>query len=266
MGILEYVNSNNVHEGGIFWDRRLEQRFRDDVYLEQYGYKVYSQNDEDGILHEVFNRIGCESKLFVEIGVQNGLECNTYALLLQGWKGLWVEGDKEQYKCATSIFMPAISGGRLRVVNSFVDVDNINSILMTHMPDNEIDLLSIDIDGNDYYIWDAIACIKPRVVCIEYNGKFPPEIDWVMNYDANHKWDGSDYYGASLKALEILGENKGYQLVGTSIRGANAFFVDKKFTKNRFAIPPTSENLFNPFRSNLRFESNHPAIHYVGSR
>lgn len=120
-------------------------------------------------------------------------------------------------------------------------------------------MLSIDIDGNDYYVWDAINIIKPRVVVIEYNGKFPPDCDWKMAYNEQHIWDGSDWHGASLKALEKLGSIKGYQLVGTNITGANAFFVKKSLASNLFYNPPTSEALYNPLRLNIMHRNGHPA-------
>lgn len=79
------------------------------------------------------------------------------------------------------------------------------------------------MDGNDYDIWEAVDVVDPEVVVIEYNGKFPPDVEWKMAYDRNHMWNGTDWHGASLKALQLLGEKKGYQLVGTGLNGANAF-------------------------------------------
>ena len=87
--------------------------------------------------------------------------------------------------------------------------------------------MSIDLDGNDYYILDAIRSISPRVIVAEYNAKFPPDIFWVMQYNEAHHWDSSDYFGASLKALADLLAARGYALVGCSVLGTNAFFVRK---------------------------------------
>lgn len=251
--------------GGMKWLRELERRMEDSLYLEQYGYKVYSQNDEDGIIHEIFNRIGTTNKQFIEFGVDIGLECNCHALLLQGFKGLWIEGRKEAYKQIVRRFAPAIRQGNLFVKNGFVDKDNVNEMISCPDLQQEIDLLSIDIDGNDWHVWKAVTEISPRVVVIEYNAKFAPEIDWHMAYNKNHVWDRSDMQGASLKALELLGEEKGYQLVGTTISGINAFFVRKDLIKKGvFPEPATAENLYNPFRSSLHHRNGHRAKNYVG--
>lgn len=126
-------------------------------------------------------------------------------------------------------------------------------------------MLSIDIDGNDWHVWKSISVIKPRVVVIEYNGKFPPECDWVMPYDPSHLWDLSDRHGASLSALEKLGNEKGYQLVGTNMTGSNAFFVQKELAGDRFALPATAENLYNPQRGNrLVYVAKHMSKAFLG--
>ena len=107
----------------------------------------------------------------------------------------------------------------------------------------EFDLLSIDIDGNDYWVWQAVTHYKPRVVVIEYNALYGPSAPWIMEYNAAHCWDGTScYHGASLKSLETLGAGKGYRLVGCDITGMNAFFVREDLVKNLFEEPFTSEN------------------------
>lgn len=123
----------------------------------------------------------------------------------------------------------------------------------------EIDLLSIDIDGNDIYVWEEIAVVNPRVVVIEYNAKFPPDLLWRQAYNRNHVWNGSDWHGASLKAMEEVGRKKGYALVGTNISGCNAFFVRKNLARELFLKPLTAEMLYNPLRLGLQFVANHPA-------
>jgi hypothetical protein len=124
--------------------------------------------------------------------------------------------------------------------------------------------LSVDIDGNDYYVWKAISCIHPRVVVIEYNAKFPADFEWIMKYDEKHIWEGDDEMGASLKALEKLGNEMGYQLVGTNYTGSNAFFVKKELAGEKFAMPATSENLYNPARYGKIYISGHKPKKYVG--
>jgi hypothetical protein len=247
-------------------DLILTERLKNPVFLERYGYKVYSQNDEDGIIAEIFNRIGTTDKKFVEFGIQNGLESNAHFLLHNGWNGIWIDGDRIAINQLHSLFKKPIESKQLFVMNEFITVDNINQLIGTTGNYNgEIDLLSIDIDGNDYWIWQAITCINPRVVVIEYNAKFPPTFEWVMEYNDKHIWQGDDEQGASLKSLELLGLEKGYQLVGTNKNGVNAFFVKKDIAKNLFPKPATAENLYNPTRWDTEYISGHPSKKYIGS-
>jgi hypothetical protein len=244
----------------------LAERLKDPVRLERFGYKVYSQNDEDGILAEIFKRIGATNKKFVEFGVQNGLESNGHFLLHKGWQGLWLEGSPDYCKQIHNNFKKPIANKQLNIVNAFIDKDNINDLIKAGGMSGDIDLLSIDIDGNDYHVWKAIDCVNPRVVCIEYNAKFPPDFEWIMEYNKTHIWDGSDNHGASLKSLEILGNELGYQLVGTNLMGVNAFFVKKELAKDLFVQLATAENLYNPMRyySGLRYCSGHPSRYWIG--
>ena len=240
-----------------------KKRMADPLYLEQYGYKVYSQNDEDGIITEIFNRIGTTNKIFVEFGVDNGLECNSHYLLHKGWKGLWIEGNDRNCLEIKRLFPVSIASGSLQVINAFIVKDNIDTIIGGSLS-GSIDMLSIDIDGNDYWVWESINCIQPRVVVIEYNAKFPPEHEWIMKYNERHTWEEDDEQGASLKSLELLGRKLGYQLVGTSYTGVNAFFVKQDITKNIFVQPATAENLYNPARWEICYISGHQAKKYIG--
>lgn len=256
MNLLE-LNNGCIY-GGLRWNINLNKRFLDPKYLEQYGYKVYSQNDEDGILNEIFNRIGTCNKKFVEFGVENGSENNTRFLLMQGWKGLWIEANKEYFEQIQSRFEKEIREKQLRIENAFITKENINYLIERAELGREVDLLSIDIDGNDYHIWKQIDVINPRVVVIEYNAKFPPEFYWIMDYNEKHIWDGTDYFGASLNALEKLGREKGYQLVGTNICGTNAFFVRDDLVCNKFILSGIND-LYNPARYNICHYSGHPS-------
>lgn len=244
---------------GMRWDIATQKRFEDSLFLEAYGFRVYSQNDEDGIISEIFDRIGATNKRFIEFGVQNGLESNSHYLLHKGWNGLWIEGDSDFCKEINDKFRPVIKTGRLTVVNEFITKDNINQLFVNGGVQGEIDLLSVDIDGNDYHVWKAINAVSPRVVIIEYNAKFPPECEWCMAYNEFHMWDGSDRHGASLKSLELLGNEKGYHLVGTNISGTNAFFVREDLANDLFPMLATAENLYNPIRDMPPHHNGHPS-------
>lgn len=245
--------------GGVKWDIETMKRMENEKALENYGYKVYSQNDEDGIINEIFKRIGTTNKKFIEFGLQDGLESNTHYLLFYGWNGLWIECDEDSYAQINKKFVRVIQSGQLKVLKEFITKDNINELFSKAGFKGEIDLLSIDIDGNDYYVFDEISIVNPRVVIMEFNGKFSPDYEWVMPYNPEHIWDGTDKHGASLKALELLADRKGYQLVGTNINGCNAFFVRKDLTKDLFIEPATAENLFNPMRVNFKHKAGHPS-------
>lgn len=264
--LLTYISGNN--RAGLAYDILTAKRIENEKCLELYGFKVYSQNDEDGIIEEIFNRIGTTDKTFVEFGVENGLECNSHYLLHKGWRGLWLEGNEKAIAEIYSRFYPAIKTGQLKCRNAFITKDNINELIAEGGIVGEIDLLSVDIDGNDYYVWQAINVVKPRVVIVEYNAKFPPNHAWKQAYNAKHQWDGSDWMGASLKALELLGRELGYQLVGTDLSGVNAFFVRQDLATDHFIEPATSEALYNPARyySTLRYISGHQPKFYLGNQ
>lgn len=255
----------DASRAGIAYEIATAKRLEDEKCLERYGFKVYSQNDEDGIIEEIFNRIGTTNKKFVEFGVENGLECNSHYLLHKGWSGLWIEGNPQSVAEINARFYPAIRNNQLKCRQAFITKDNINQLIAEGGQVGAIDLLSVDIDGNDYYVWQAINVIKPRAVIVEYNAKFPPNHAWKQAYNANHQWDKSDWQGVSLKALELLGRKLGYQLVGTNLTGVNAFFVRRDLAADHFLEPATSETLFNPMRY-FRHISGHPARFYLGNQ
>lgn len=263
MNIDKFLITPYIRGGGIAYELLTSRRLENDKCLEKHGFKVYSQNDEDGIIEEIFNRIGTTNKIFVEFGVENGLESNGHYLLHKGWRGFWMDGSEKNIQEITSRFYPAISNKQLAFKCAFITKDNIND-LISSVVKGEIDLLSIDVDGNDYYIWETINVVNPRVVIIEYNAKFPPNHEWKMAYNEKHIWDGSDCQGASLKALELLGRKLGYQLVGTNLSGVNAFFVRKDLAGERFISNATAEELYNPFRAQIHHYSNgHPSRYFL---
>jgi len=236
-------------------DRILSHpKYRDPLRLEPFGYKVYSQHDEDGMLAEALRRIEEDvPRSFVEFGVGNGLENNSLFLLKQGWKGLWIEGSPENAKAIRKSFAGPLDSGKLCFSGARINRDNINA-LISPVIQGDVGLLSIDIDGNDYYVWERIEVISPFVVIIEYNAKFAPPVRWAIEYTPNHVWDRSDYQGASLAALDELGERKGYQLVGCNLNGTNAFFVRKDLLNAQFLVSNNLKDYYHPPRYYL-FES-----------
>jgi hypothetical protein len=219
---------------------------------------MFSESDEDGIIAEIFRRIGAENRVFFEFGVGDGLGNNTLSLLLGGWRGFWIEGSAEFVAAIQTNIREYIESGRLRVLQSFITKDNINDLIRKLDMPPSIDLLSIDIDGNDYWVWQAIEAVSPRVVVIEYNATLRPTHSIVMKYNAANQWNGTNYMGASLAALEKLGRLKGYDLVGCNYTGVNAFFVRQDLAKDLFFAPFTAENHYEPARY-LRLKAGHPA-------
>jgi hypothetical protein len=233
-------------------ERYVKELLSDPLYndgrrLLAYGFKVYSQNDEDGIIQEIFARIGQTSRLFVEFGVDNGLENNTLKLLLEGWSGLWLEGSEFNVGQINSKFQDVIEQGRLQVRHAFIDRENINGLIGRSYT-GEIDLISIDVDGNDIYLLEVLDVISPRVIVIEYNAKFPPPLSIAQTYNATHRWRGTDYFGASLAAITKVAERKGYALVGCNIVGANAFFVRNDLLEDKFLPSHTAADHYQPAR------------------
>jgi hypothetical protein len=222
--------------------------YADPKRLERSGWKAYSQNDEDGIIQEIFERIGEPHRTFVEFGCGNGVENNTCYLLSRGWRGLWMDGGDRNASGIRRAYAPLLKQGLLQFEQVFITRENIDALVSAARLGPEIDLLSIDVDGNDYYVWEAIRSTDARVVVIEYNAKFRPPNDWCITYDPAQMWDNTDRMGCSLQALANLGETKGYQLVGCNITGSNAFFVRRDLAGDLFASPSTAAHLFQPPR------------------
>lgn len=226
---------------------RDHPHFTDPLRLLASGYKVYSQGYEDGMIAEIFRRIGVVSHRFIEFGVEDGRECNTALLLLQGWSGAWIDGSPEFVARARAAFKDY----PVEVVHAFLTAENIDEVLVRLAAKTELDLLCIDLDFNDYWIWKAVRSIQPRLVMIEYNATLPPTLRKTVPYRATGTWDRSNYFGASLGAMEALGREKGYSLVGCSATGVNAFFVRDDLVGDRFCAPFTAVNHYEPPRYDL---------------
>jgi hypothetical protein len=231
-------------------------RFGDEKRLLRFHAQVSSQNGEDGIIHEIFRRIGTTNRVFAEVGVGNGTENNTAFLLSQGWTGFWIDGSESLAETLRA--RPDLSSSCLKWLVSFVTRENIAALFDQLGVPEQFDLLSLDIDQNTYFAWEGLSRFKPRVVVVEYNGAIPPDVDWKVNYVPDRTWDRTQNFGASLKAFEKLGQEFGYSLVGCEFIGSNAFFVRSELTAGKFAEPFTAENHYEPPRYPLTFRRCHP--------
>lgn len=247
---LELARQQMVAGYLAWWDSfKAAERRKSPQLPVLWGHRGYAQNDEDGIVQEIFRRVGVKSARFLEIGVGNGLQNNTLFWLKQGWRGAWVEGSPDNGRFIRQAFGVPISRGNLHFQEQLVRAENVNDIVANAgLAGQEIDLLSIDIDGNDYYVFERLDSLNPRVVVIEYNAKFPPPARWRIPYSPDYQWDGSDWFGASLQSLADLFGRRGYGLVACNVTGSNAFFVRRDLLADRFALVDDLEQLYQPAR------------------
>ena len=255
--IKEVQRVLRVQQEAYVRDLLGQERYRDPKRMTSHEYQVYSQFGEDGAIAEIFRRIGLKDRTFVEIGVGNGAENNTAFLLTQGWRGCWVEGDPYYLGVIRTNLAAYLNDGRLKLVELFVTRENIAGALNAVCVAKEIDLLSLDVDLNTYWVWEALADLSPRVIVVEYNSTYPPSIDWKVPYAADAMWDGTFVFGASLKAYELLGRRLGYNLVGCELSGTNAFFVRNDLCGDKFLSPFTAEEHYEPPRLWLARGSGH---------
>jgi hypothetical protein len=242
----------------VAWQLLANPRYQDPRRLNRYEHQVYSQNGEDGIITEVFRRIGAQARTFIEIGVGDGLENNTTHLLLQGWTGCWLEADQTAVARIGGTFAAQLTSGQLKAQRVLVTVENVARTLTDLNADPEPDLLSIDVDRNTWFIWEALPHVKARVVVVEYNALYPAAENWKVDYQPQKTWNGTARFGASLKAYEELGRKLGYALVGCEFFGANAFFVRSDLVGDHFSAPFTAENHYEPPRYWLARRDGHP--------
>lgn len=208
--------------------------------------QCFSQGPEDGVIAEIFRRIGTRDRFFIEIGAGDGCENTTRLLLMLGWSGIWVEGSPSACAAIRRDFAAPLASGQLKLIEAMVTVENIERLLREADAPARCDYLSVDLDMNTRHVWKALEDLQPRVACIEYNASIPPSWDFTVPYDPNAVWDGSTWYGASLKSLEDLGAEKGLKLVGCDFYGVNAFFVSGEEDLSAFVEPFTAEKHYQP--------------------
>lgn len=203
--------------------------------IQDYEFQVFSQFGDDGIIQFLLNNIDVYNKQFVEFGVENYEEANTRFLLeCFNWKGLVIDSDINHIKHIKS--QNYYWRNQLSIYSDFITRKNINLILEKNNSIGDIGILSIDIDGNDYWIWEEINIVNPSIVIIEYNARFGDEesvtISYNENFDRKKSKEGNIYYGASLSALSKLAKKKNYSLICTNSNGNNAYFVKNDLLKS----------------------------------
>ena len=213
---------------------------------------VYSQGAEEAMLARIFELVPPRRQFCVELGASDGLRNSNTALLVRdrGWRGVMIEASDYRFSKLRDNYAAA---SNVRLVQATVQPDSVERVLAEADVPTDLDLMSIDIDGNDYWVWRAIERYRPQVVVIEYNPYYAPPERWVMKFNAEHAWDGSTYYGASLESLVVLGKHKGYELICCDRQGNNAFFVEQALYP-RFGLADNAPQvLYRPAMYKVRF-------------
>ena len=223
---------NQIYDIALF--REYSDRRRVHINpLNKSKFYGFSQHDEDGITLEIFKRIGLKKGFFVEFGPGNGLENNTIILLASGWNGAWFGGQAIAFDISQST--------KLQFERVWITKENI--IQLYESLNKEVDVVSLDLDGNDIYLIEQLLTngVKPKLFIVEYNAKFPPPIEFRIDYDEHHNWTLDDYFGASLSSFNSVFTKFGYRLVCCDTSGSNAFFIHKSY-EDKFADVPNDIN------------------------
>lgn len=196
--------------------------------IEDVGFRKYSQFEEDGILLYIFSLVPPINRICVEICAGDGRECNTTNLIINhGWWGHLFDGNEQNVKSG-KVFFAQNKDTFLhppQFTKAWVTAEDVNKQLADSGVSGSIDLLSLDIDGMDYWVWKAITVIEPQVVVCETQNLIPPDRALTVPYDPKFVFKSENFRGASLAAMCKLGREKGYRLIGTHRFGFNAFFM-----------------------------------------
>lgn len=202
---------------------------KDIQHLDEVAFQVFSQRGEDGVLQFIISRIEIPNPVFIEFGVENYTESNTRLLLFNNWRGMVIDSSARNIRFIKNDFI--YWKYDITAYESFITAENINGLISNYTNCTDIGVLSVDVDGNDYWIWEAITVVHPRIVICEYNSalgnSLPVSIPYQQDFSKSKSHYSNLYYGASLAALCALAETKGYHFIGTTSAGVNAFFVRK---------------------------------------
>ncbi len=223
--------------------QKLVQSSKIDKKLNQFGFRVFSQEDQDGIIEYLCKKLKIEKGAAIEFGCGDG-ECNnTHYLLIKGWKCCWIDCNEDNIKKIQQHYFNTNyqNSSRLHVINSLVTTENINSLMsvcLEQMNTTDLDILSIDTDWTDYWLLKALS-IRPKIIVIEYNSSIPPNLSLVVPKNVPYGWTGNNYFGNSFKAICDVAYDKEYTLVGSNLGGNDLFFVRTdildKFTNQEHA-------------------------------
>ncbi len=215
------IQKNNIES----WVEQLQQKPIEN--LSDASFDVFTYHGEDGILFYLANKLPNVSPTFIDIGAGDCIKSNCANLAVHhGWQGVFIDKSSEQLAVGKSFFKHQINkGADIRFIQTEVTRENVNRLMTGNLINNKVGILSIDIDGNDFWIWKAIEQVQPEIVVIEAKVEFGLKSIAVPYGNHNHHSVDSKYNGASVEALRQLGLTKGYKLVGANKQGYNLFFV-----------------------------------------
>ncbi len=225
--------------------------------LNKFGKKCFSQNEEDGITLEIIRRLGIQNGFFAEFGVGNGLENNTLILAALKWRGFWVGGDDLDFSYKET--------KRFLYLKEWINLENIShfaTIGANFFGNPDLDVISLDLDGNDIYFARNLLenNFTPKLFIVEYNAKFPPPVNFKIEYDPNHRWKSDDYFGASLSAFVEMFAEFGFKLVCcNAYSGSNAFFVRQEFMHLFTDVPLDINDIYVGPRYHIYMQYGHKA-------
>ena len=216
--------------------------------LSDYEWKIFSQWGEDGIIDFLVSEVSIVNKTFIEFGVENFSESNCrYLLMKSDWNGFVIDSSQKNIKKLKNSYY--FWKYDLQTFVAFIDINNINELLIKSGFERDLGILSIDIDGNDYHILNKIDCFDPRIIICEFNPLFGNDRKITVPYDPKfyrtRKHYSNLYWGASINALRSLLTKQDYTLVGTGMQGGNAYFIKNSLMTDRLRILAKNPFCFN---------------------
>lgn len=236
------------HQGFTYQPRRWNKELYNSPLakqLEESERRVFSQHGEDGVIEYLFNHIPTEDPTIIEFGAYDGIEMSNSRNLIRNhnWRALLIEADSRFYKSLEMLYR---DHPRVHILKSMVTPENINQLFSAYSIDKKFDVLSIDIDSIDYFVWEALTAFTPKLVVIEFNSTLLPNIEYIVEPDKAAEYSGTSREGASILSLYKLGIRKGYELVYSELHGANLFFLHQDYLKYFDYRPLTPEALYQP--------------------
>jgi hypothetical protein len=237
---------------------------RNSTNLADYEFKVFSQWGEDGIIQYLSKAIEIKHRTFIEFGVENFMEANCRFLLMKdNWSGYVIDASSSNISMLKNSYF--YWKYQIDAADAFVTKDNINELLAKSCFDEDVGILSIDIDGNDYFILEAINTVRPRILICEYNAVFGARkisVPYEPDFSRNRKHYSNLYWGASLAAMTFLANRKGYSLVGSNTSGCNAFFVRNDLLNEKVKVLTAEQAFFSSTIRQSRYKNGN--LSYLG--